>query len=84
MPSFGIASCVGTVEMVMDHSWLGTSLLSCLRAGTAWGLYLDLVFEGLSSRYNHQYGLYFETRLLGSRAGFKLGSFRSQGARSAI
>ena len=28
----------------MDHSWLGTALLSCLRVGTAWGLYSDLVW----------------------------------------
>ena len=43
-PSSGIASCVWTEVRVMDHSWLGTALLSCLRVGTAWGLYSDLVW----------------------------------------
>ena len=42
-PFSGIASCAGTVDRVMDPAWLGTALLSCLRVGTAWSLYPDLV-----------------------------------------
>ena len=38
----------------------------------------------LSSRYNHQYGLYLETRHIGSSGGFEHGTFRSRGACSAI
>ena len=72
--SSGIASCVGTVVTVMDDSWLGAALLIILRVGTAWGL---------SSQYNHLYGLYLETRLIGSRGGFAFGTLRSRGARSA-
>ena len=32
----------------------------------------------LSLRYNYQYGLYLETRLIGSRAGFELRTIRTQ------
>ena len=65
--------------------WLGAALLSCLRASTAWGSYPDLVEGSIYYYVNaHQYSSFLETRLIGSRAGIELRTFRSRGARSAI
>ena len=60
-PSSGIASFVRTVDTVTHHSCLGEALLSCLRAGTAWGF------------IHKQYGVYFVRHPL---PGFEPGSPR--------
>ena len=44
----------------------------------------DFVILNKSLRYNHQCGSYLETRLIQYKAGFELGTLRSQGSRFAI